>query len=378
MKHKIQRYYSRCLNVLIAFAAISACTSVLRLLFRVTQDRGVQLPSMETSLFDLSQDVFAGSREPRKNVAVAVAVTITNEVHEKYGVHHIDMASSLAESVERWRDDSEFSIDLIAFVRPEFHLIRSKLKAFGFRVIEKDLPVTLSEIKPGKYRSRVDKSGCCGISEFIKLYAFTLTDYFRVIHVDIDVFFTGNLDELVNMPQHYDLMYTNSTLRGELLSGGFIVVKPSMKAFQEILQIVRSGDFHYDGKGWGDSGIGRSWGGETVQGILPYYYLKFFPSHENGAATSLRLDRCVYNIQGGKECLNADTSLVKVVHMTVCQKPLKCRAMRHVPLCAWMHDMWWDLSLSFQDRLGVPRNSRCKYSDKEGYLPINVTASKHI
>jgi hypothetical protein len=35
--------------------------------------------------------------------------------------------------------------------------------------------------------------------------------------------------------------------------------------------VVREGDFHYDGGGWGGSGIGYSYGGETIQGVVPYY-----------------------------------------------------------------------------------------------------------
>lgn len=36
-------------------------------------------------------------------------------------------------------------------------------------------------------------SGCCGASEFVKLWAYTLTQYHRVVHLDMDTVLYRNI-----------------------------------------------------------------------------------------------------------------------------------------------------------------------------------------
>ena len=36
-------------------------------------------------------------------------------------------------------------------------------------------------------------SGCCGASEFVKLWAYTLTQYHRVVHLDMDTILYRNI-----------------------------------------------------------------------------------------------------------------------------------------------------------------------------------------
>jgi hypothetical protein len=48
------------------------------------------------------------------------------------------------------------------------------------------------------------------------------------------------------------------------LTGGFLVVRPSMETFEEYRAIIRKGD-HRPGGGWGGSKIGNFWGGQTIQ-----------------------------------------------------------------------------------------------------------------
>lgn len=38
---------------------------------------------------------------------------------------------------------------------------------------------------------------CCGADEFIKLFAYTLTDYHRVVHLDADTLILHPMDELM-------------------------------------------------------------------------------------------------------------------------------------------------------------------------------------
>jgi hypothetical protein len=306
------------------------------------------------------------------NHKIAVAVTITNDSDPKYG----DLFASVSQSVFQWSQSSKYQIDMVAFVKKNSKIIIPSLEAYGFRVIEKDVPVKVKEIKDSHYKKRVDTSGCCGLSELMKLYAYTLTDYYRVLHIDADVMIVKNIDEIIDLPDTYELIHTNSTLKGELVSGGLLLFKPNLRAYEEILDIIRSGDYNYDGSGWGSSNVGYTWGGETVQGVLPYYYLKYLPAKHGIENASYRLDRCKYNHQGSKECEYMKPEDISIMHMTICQKPFRCLRMGHMPLCQFHQDTWWNLTHKALDRLGIERNIRCDRWSKtlpNKYVPIDLS-----
>jgi hypothetical protein len=74
-----------------------------------------------------------------------------------------------------------------------------------------------------------------------------------------------------------------------LVKGGFLVIKPSLRDYQRIIDIVMEG--HYKGSSaWGGTKIGWFWGGKTIQGVLAYYY-----QHVEDRGRGLRVDRCIYN-----------------------------------------------------------------------------------
>ena len=116
--------------------------------------------------------------------------------------------------------------------------------------------------------------------------------------------------------------------------GGFLVIRPSLETFRELQAIIRKGD-HGSG-GWGGSGIGNFWGGQTIQGIVPYFY------HSVHKGQGLELNRCVYNCmvdnpyrpntnicldKTGKTCQDCRLQKienVKSAHFTICQKPWTC------------------------------------------------------
>jgi hypothetical protein len=49
-----------------------------------------------------------------------------------------------------------------------------------------------------------------------------------------------------------------------------------MDTFREFQAIIRKGDYSGE-KGWGGTHVGKFWGGQTIQGILPYFYYKLHP-----------------------------------------------------------------------------------------------------
>jgi alpha-N-acetylglucosamine transferase len=51
-------------------------------------------------------------------------------------------------------------------------------------------------------------SGCCGAYEFVKLWAYTLTDYHRVVHLDMDTVIYKNMVRVMLMRLHSLTSYT--------------------------------------------------------------------------------------------------------------------------------------------------------------------------
>lgn len=109
--------------------------------------------------------------------------------------------------------------------------------------------------------------------------------------------------------------------------GGFLVIKPSLRDYQRLVDIVMEGHYHGSGA-WGGTKIGWFWGGKTIQGLLAYYYqvlaltsdafigyiimpivvmlihtmtdcvthaLDWTVKHVEDRGRGLRVDRCLYN-----------------------------------------------------------------------------------
>ena len=47
---------------------------------------------------------------------------------------------------------------------------------------------------------QMKESGCCGADEFIKLYAYNLTEYHRVVHLDMDSIIYKNMVRPIYAP----------------------------------------------------------------------------------------------------------------------------------------------------------------------------------
>ena len=95
---------------------------------------------------------------------------------------------------------------MVAFVVPSVVTSRAVLQRHGWRIIERGLPVEIDEIENKAYAENMRNSGCCGADEFLKLWAYTLTEYHRVIHLDMDSIIFKNLDGILNT--NYELLFT--------------------------------------------------------------------------------------------------------------------------------------------------------------------------
>jgi hypothetical protein len=186
------------------------------------------------------------------------------------------------------------------------------------------------------------------------------------------------------------------------VQGGFLVVRPSMEAFDEYVSIVLGGRF-VKGNGWYDARGGETYGGyfgaQQIQGICSFYYDHRHPG------TGVELNRCYYNAMAdaprqrgrcrdGREecqdCRETPMDRIKSVHFTLCSKPWKCPISGGDArgICADFHAEWFrireDLDRTRAGERGVeyanpggahmPEIFRgyCRSPNDRGYVPIDV------
>ena len=127
---------------------------------------------------------------PRKKIAYAITVT-------KDGPF-VDGALVLGYAAKKIHDKnkgfiSNYDADLVAFVAPGVVTSRKILAAYGWRIFEREVPVKIDEIVNKEYADNMKNSGCCGADEFLKLWSYTLTEYHRVVHLDMDSIIFKNM-----------------------------------------------------------------------------------------------------------------------------------------------------------------------------------------
>lgn len=263
----------------------------------------------------------------KTTIAYTVALTdCPADPSQRYKMY--DAAAVLQHSIHRASMQSRhFDYTMIAFVHVNATdcaaILRDKL---GFEILVRDTPIDVNTIVNRQYAADLVRSGCCAERELLKLYAYTLTDYPVVVQVDFDFFVLRPLDDLFRAfldPtgsvsasfQQQHAMYPHTARHGNLqvmftrqyglhapgkarvdfyyMQGGFLMVRPNVTAFAELLQIVQQGNFD---RGWYDNRTTpvvqypKSFGGETVQGLIPFYYGQF-AAH----AQALELHWCRHN-----------------------------------------------------------------------------------
>ena len=133
-------------------------------------------------------------------------------------------------------------------------------------------------------------------------------------------------------------------LNQELMNGGYLVIKPNKKHFEDMVEILKEGNF--TGRGWRNSGVGWVYGGRTIQGVVPYYYLKVAVGDET------EFPRCKYNnMVEIEKCRKWNFSMVTSNHFTWCQKPWYCLTNQKQPLCDAFRENWWKRSHRFETEM---------------------------
>jgi len=376
-------------------------------------------------------------QERSKRPKIAYAITVTKDGPFVDGALVLGYAAQKYHSAAKGFP-SAYDVELVAFAAPSVVTTIPILEKFGWKVVRRPLPVSLEEIQNQDYAQKMRDSGCCGADEFLKLWAYTLTEYHRVVHLDMDSIVLKNLDELFSIDK--ELLYTGDyNMKGRCkyapVQGGFLVIKPSMQTFEEFRAIIRKGN--HGPAGWEGSHIGNFWGGQTIQGILPYctcsyicfsltlLSLTFLVSLYPLVSLSLRsptpdldynilkpgaaleLNRCVYNCmvdnpyqantkicQDGQptcqDCRLQTPEKVSSAHFTICQKPWTCTKHtnpRNKDLCQVLHARWFALRDEFEADLGIDKSYRapetkfvaslgmCRSFSSHDYLPIPIDAA---
>ncbi len=124
-----------------------------------------------TQVYDIDKQII--SRKAR----IAFAITITKDGFFQDG------AAVLAYSIMKNVKSDLYDISFIAFVHPSVISSRVGLTRLGFHVLEVPTPLNTSAIKFEFLREKMDKNGCCGAAELIKLTSYR----YDVAFVSVDV-----------------------------------------------------------------------------------------------------------------------------------------------------------------------------------------------
>eukprot|EP00937_MAST-01D_sp_MAST-1D-sp2_P005635 g5635.t1 len=289
-----------------------------------------------------------GAAGPRARVGVVLTVTSDPKPGNP---GYIDGAGVLAHTARKFAS-AKWPVQLVAVVKPEVQASRKALRFFGYDIVESRVKVKTEEIEGEELRSTIGKSGCCGMDELIKLEAYGMDQYERVLVLDSDSLLTANVDELYEQmdapgerAQPLDVLFTNDHgLKGGCANGGFAVVRPSRAILDALWAEVKKGNYKY-GSAWGGKNIGWCYGGQTYQGLIPYYFKIL---HKSGKAWRA-VNSLVYNNMAtatndaGVKQTDARTEGIKLFHFTVCQKPWLCfyNECPECNSCKVMYHTWW-------------------------------------
>jgi hypothetical protein len=361
---------------------------------------------------------------------VAFAVSVTGCGSDPVTEGGAVLQYSIHRASSRGRLGGKYDYALFAIYHPQAESCAMELKALGYTMLKRETPVAVSEIQGEYLRSKIESNGCCGEKELIKLEAYTLTDYPIVVHLDLDVLVLKPMDPifdlLMNRPvdtkllQEYimwkdkpvpesaqlqalftmDYNMVGPSNPYKPVQGGFLVLRPDKKVYEEFRDIIRKGDFR-EHKGWGGL-VGPFHGSMTFQGLIPYYYNVLHPGH------SIELNRCVYNqmadnprtgktvndvVQGQcrtgeadcPDCRSADVRSVVTTHFTLCQKPWTCLPHEHDMiqhrLCRKLTHEWYAVRSELEQSWGRTGSGTgdfekelffgwCTRSGGGGYIPI--------
>jgi len=293
----------------------------------------------------------------------------------------------------------------------------------GYKVQAHEEPVKLDGIQGEYLKTNAPLDGPGGIKDLIRLYAYKLTNYDVVTLVDFTTLVLQPPDDMFNLivdggnhapahmshqegistnprlPSRVDVVYTRdyTTVTPKQWTTGmnlsFLPIRPSMDAFNELVDIYTKGD--YDSElGWGgDHEYGVFQGSMLTTGLLTYYHTYVHPSshvelyrckYVNMAdAPRLKLDDDTLHCRDRREtdvgsctdCRITSMDDVVIADMGECGAPWACQPDDYfLELCKAFHSSWFGLRKEVEDILLVDDRSggpiEPLYCAEGSYVPL--------
>lgn len=307
--------------------------------------------------------------KPKATIAYLTSITACPSDRQNY----IDAAAVLKHSIHKVSvrnpdSGSVYDYAMFAVIHTQAAACRADLERVGYRVLLRDTPFGLDEIQNEAYVNRLinPNAGCCQEKEFLKLYAYTMHDYPLAVHLDMDFVVLRPMDILFDpffLPDdetkyirdamfpadrqwtgRMETMFTRDYPMGHPgrepakvgMQGGFWIVRPNQTAFDELVAIIKQGNFN---AGWYDGNVKYPgfYGAAMIQGLIGFFYGHYHPGQ------LVELDRCVHNqmvdtnqnekgecfsppIDGTcRDCRVANATDIYSAHFTFCGKPVSFR-----------------------------------------------------
>jgi hypothetical protein len=346
---------------------------------------------------------------------IGFAVTIT-ECGDDFPIE--DAASVLQYSLKRVsiHGTGRYDFVLYAIYHPDAEECVKPLEGLGYTLLKRDIPIKVDEIKGDYLREKIEVNGCCGAKELIKLEAFTLVQHKIIVLLDLDVLILKPLDLLFDfmlygkrLPGDHFQSNVSSTMKPDDIAlaftfdynmlpperpikpvqGGFVIFKPNQTIYDDMVSIVRKGDYNL--RGW-EGKTGKFWGSMTWQGLLPYYFHVIYKNH------SIELNRCIYDnmVQNPRlgelrphkneterkcytatceDCRRRPIEEIYSAHFTQCMKPWTCSRLvsyqqkDSAHLCRQLHHAWFQLRFEMEKSWNrTHRGDSIEWHEKEHFF----------
>lgn len=157
-------------------------------------------------------------------VTIGFAVTVTgcgaDPITEGAAVlkHAIHLASVHGDLGGR------YDYKMYAIYHPDGDRCAAPLKDLGYELIRRETPVAVKDIEGDFLRQNIEKNGCCGEKELVKLEAYTLVQHPIVVHLDLDVLILKPLDALFDW-----MLVDQEDLKAEYDTEGVPIMWPEME-----------------------------------------------------------------------------------------------------------------------------------------------------
>ena len=118
---------------------------------------------------------------------IDAAAVLRHSIHKNSIHYNSNSNNNATPNQSNKRPPSRYSYQMYAIVHTSCEEHAKSLERLGYKILVKDHPVKKEDIQGEWLRNHIEAENCCGSAEFIKLYAYHLTDHPIVVHWDMDV-----------------------------------------------------------------------------------------------------------------------------------------------------------------------------------------------